>query len=278
MNTDILKTEITQDLNVVAEHVVALIHGIAKGYLDLADVDLQKLAETVNAINNIIDGDPDSEGFQNFLILQQKVNALEGTSEEHTQSIKSLQDTINNVVNAKIEAIAEEGKVAREQLDSRISQLATQHSNHVASQALKNSQYDNQLTDHEIRVKALEAARVLHLQKIDDLESRVTKNTSDIDQLKQKTDAAAAAINQERQRAEGEEALLREELVTERGRIDQLTTDSQNLITRQELADVSKHAWTAFCKKLWVTANMQMKAGLILPDGTAAPLPSVTNA
>lgn len=268
MNTESLKTEITQDLDIVAEHLVALIHGIAKGYLNLADIDLQKLAEKVSAVNNILDGDPNSEGFQNFIILQQKVDALEGTSSENTQAIQSLQNTINNVIHAKLDEIAEEGRTARAQLDSRISQLSNQHSSHVASQTLKNADYDDKLTDHENRVKTLEAARALHLQKIDDLEVKVNQNSSDLDQLKQKTNATAAAIDQERKRAEGEEALLRGELVTERGRIDQLANSSQELITRQELADTSKHAWTAFCKKLWEAAKMDMKQGLPLPDGT----------
>lgn len=266
MNQDTLKNEISLDLQNVSKHLVALIQGIAKGYLDLADIDLQKLSEKINAVDTILDGDPDSEGFQNFIVLQQKVVALEGSNAEHTQSIQLLQNAVDNVITSRINEIEAEGRSARKQLDDRISQIVKQHNDHVAAQSLKNSDYDSKLTNNESRLTALEAARALHLQKIDDLENTANKHGSDIQQLKQKATDLATALDKERNRAENEESLIRGELVVERDRVDDLSTQSKTFISREEFNAAQGFAWDVFCKQLWIDANLPMPDHLSLPN------------
>ncbi len=61
-----------------AAHTVALINALIQGSMDLHDVDFVALQAKVTNLNTLLDGDPNTEGYQAFEALIARVTANEG--------------------------------------------------------------------------------------------------------------------------------------------------------------------------------------------------------
>lgn len=255
---------------ITAIHLNSLIKAIVQKSIDLQNVDLDAVRKKVAALDALLDGDPNSEGFQQFLALKENISLLQSNDATHQSAIAALQNDVNNTLTQRLDQLAAEGSIARKELDDRITQLTTQHNNFVAQQIAKNLEYDNTVLDHTNKIVALETAKALHQDKLNALETSDAANANEITQLKQSIKAQIDALDKERLRAEGQEALLRNELETQRADVTQLKTDIGNLPTRSELHDNLVAGATKGVKTLWERSGIPMESGLPMPDGTTS--------
>lgn len=255
---------------ITAIHLNHLIQAIVQKSIDLQNVDLDSVRKRVAALDTLLDGDPDSEGFQQFLALKESISLLQSNDATHQSAIAALQNDVNNTLTQRLDQLAAEGSTARKELDDRITQLTTQHNNFVAQQTAKNLEHDNIDLDHTNKIIALETAKILHQDQLNALETSDAANTNEITQLKQSIQAQIEALNKERLRAEGQEALLRNELETQRADVTQLKTDISHVPTRTELNNNLIAGATKGIETLWERSGIPMEPGLPMPDGTTS--------
>jgi len=256
-----------------ALHTITVVKAIVDNRLSLHDIDFDTLAANVNAINTLLDGDPDSAGYQAFAALTTKLNTVEATAGNNASAISALQSALTSqiaTVNSRIDDVESASRTAREALDARISTLSDQYTSHVATQLAKDNAQNTSLDDHKLRIEALEAAKALHVSRLDFLETDNTANKSAIAQLVTTVAAQSEALQLEQQRAELAEAALRAELVTERARVDALESSNAAQPNRTEIVQANEASSMAFVDALWASAGIAMPSGLALPNGTVS--------
>ena len=269
-----LEAELVAQEQAVARHTIKVMKALLQGYININSVDLDALRQKVTNLNNLLDGDEATEGYQVFAALTQKLNTVEATSTQNAQAITALQGSLNTLIseaNLRINGVETEGRDGRAALDLRITALSDQYTNHVASQLVKDAVQDQALVDHKLRIEALESAKVLHEARLQQLESDNTAEKADIEQLKLLLAAQTQALMAEKVRAEAAEEALRAEMVTERARTDGLVTQSASWATRQNVADADSAGAMAHCNTLWQEAGIPMPSGLAMPNGTVSP-------
>lgn len=236
-----LEAQYVQAQQAEARQVVALVNAVVDNKISLQEVDLDALAAKVTRINNYFDGNSDLEGFQNFEAILSRLETVEGASTAQAQSIATLQTALNSAIstlNTRIGTVESEARTAREALDTRISGA-------------------------EGRVTALETAKTGQDTRLATLEGKVSANETALT-------GHASALSGEVARAQAAEQGLRDEIVTERGRIDSLVSDSGAYATRSNVAAASTSGSMAFANALWAAAGIAMPAGLPMPDGTTS--------
>lgn len=255
----------------MARHTITVVKALISNALGLHEVDYQALANKVSSINSLLDGDEASEGYQAFAALITKLSTVEATSVANAAAIANLQAALTNQIatlTSRVDTVESEARTGRDALDARITTLNNQYTTHVASVLVKNAEQDTRLDDHQARIEALEASKVLVEARLATLETDNTANKSAIAQNATNLAAQSAALQSELLRAQTAEGALQSELATERARIDGLVTTSGDFATRQNVADAGEVGAMAFCNKLWSEAGIAMPAGLAMPDGT----------
>ena len=257
----------------MARHTITVVKALISNALGLHEVDYQALADKVSSINSLLDGDEANEGYQAFAALNTKLSTVEATGIANAAAIATLQTALTNQIatlTSRVDTVEAEARTGREALDARITTLSNQYAAHVASVLVKNADQDTRLDDHQARIEALEASKVLIEARLATLETDNTANKSAIAQNATNLAAQSAALQAELLRTQTAEAALQSELATERARIDGLVTASGNFATRQNVSDANESGAMAFCAKLWAEAGITMPAGLGMPDGTTS--------
>jgi len=268
-----LEASYLQQRQVEARHSIAVTKALIANALQVHEVDFDALAQKVNAIDTLLDGDEKKEGYQAFAALSEKLNTVEATANNNKQSIANLQTAINNQIatlTQRVDGVELEARTGREALDARITALRTEYEGNIEKQLIINSQTESLLNDHKLRIEALEASKALNESRIASLENDNTLNKSEISQLKTALAAQTEALKQELARSQQVEAEIRSALSTERQRVDQLVTDAQHYLTRDDADSANLVGATAYCNELWADAGLPMKSGLSMPDGTTS--------
>lgn len=78
-----------------AANIVALMESVVDGRLAVVDVDMSALAAKIAAVNELLDGDETTEGFQAFQALVARVLALETSSSEQALLISGLRTDLD---------------------------------------------------------------------------------------------------------------------------------------------------------------------------------------
>lgn len=272
-------TEIQLEASLIAQeqataaHTIRVMKALIDNRLSIHEVDFDALTAKVNAVNTLLDGDENTEGFQVFAALSTKLNTVEATANNNAASITNLQNALNSQIatlTGRVDQVEADGLTARTALDARITTLNDQYTTHVAAQLLKDNGQDTRLDDHQARIEALESAKILHDTRLADLETDNVVNKSAIAQLQTTTAAQTAALIAAQAASETESAAIRAELVTERSRIDALANASGHYATRQNVADASEAGASAYVAKLWADAGISMSTGLAMPDGSVS--------
>ncbi len=237
-------------------HTVKVINAIVDGKLALHETDFDALAASVKAHNELIDGDI-------LTALNEKIGAIKVTADTNTVALATLKTAVDSQIAAlakQIIDVQDEGRVARESLDDRITKNEQDISNSAAKAILVDAAQDQKLADHLTRIDALESWKVLLDARVIALEKDNTTNKSTIAQMLESISAQKTALEEEFARAKGIEDQLRSEIVTERKRTDDLATQAGTFVSRDELVVSSKAATNA-----GITA-MYAEAGVALAD------------
>lgn len=256
-----------------ARQMITIVKALIAQSLQVHEVDFDALAAKVNSVNTLLDGDEANEGYQAFAALTAKLNTVEATGVNNTASIANLQNALNTQIatlNSRVDTVETEARTGREALDARITTLRSEYEAHVAAKLTADNTRDTRLDDHQARIEALEASKALIEGRLTVLETDNTANKSAIAGIQTSLSAQADALKQELQRAQAAELQLQTELATERGRIDQLTTNQASFATHQNISDANEQGATAFVNAAWAEAGITMPAGLPMPDGSTS--------
>ncbi len=256
-----------------ARSMVKVVKAIVDNRLAMHEVDFDALTSKVSLINDLLDGDEQSEGFQAFAALSQKLANVELKGNQNSTAISALQAALNSEIESlstRVDAVETEARSGREALDARITQLRSEYEAHVADKLAADNGRDTRLDDHKARIEALEASKSLVDGRLKTLEDDNTANKSAIGQIQSTLQAQANALQAELERAQAVEAELRSELETERARVDGLVTAQGSFATRQNVADASQAGAVAAISAMWDEAGIDMPAGVLMPDGSVS--------
>lgn len=231
-----LQAQLLQQQQAEAANIVALIEAIVDGRIGLVDVDLGALETKINALNELLDGDNNTEGFQAFQALVARLTAVETKNAEQDAAIAALQASLtaqNTALTNRINTVENDAQSARDVLDQRVSTLETQTAAAAAARLSK----DN---EHDAAIAGLQAT------------------TGNLEQ----------AITAESNRAVTAEQNLNTAIAAERARIDGLTTATGEFVTRDELKSGLELAAQSFIDRLW--QGRARPAGLPNADGTTS--------
>lgn len=231
-----LKDQLLQQQQAEAANIVALIEAIVDGRLNVTEADLGDLEAKITALNDLLDGDNNTEGFQAFQALVARLLAVETKNTEQDAAIAALQTSLaaqNTTLTTRINTVESEAQAARDLLDGRVSTLETQ----TAASAVARMSKDN---EHDAAIAGLQTTAT-------NLE---------------------AAITAESGRAVAAEQANADFIAVERARIDTANAVSQEFITRDELKAATEPAAQGFIARLW--AGRTRPAGLPNADGTTS--------
>lgn len=157
---------------------------------DLQNTDTQALAAKISEITSIIDGDPDSEGYQAFQGLLDDVSSLKADNTSNKTRLTAVETALNAVDQAwqaEILRVENESKSRDAALGGRIDTVEASIAQYAAARLDKD-------TEHDGKIATLEAFKdnvtLLLQQEIDralakeaELQSAITANTESIDTL-----------------------------------------------------------------------------------------------
>lgn len=95
LTTAELRDQLIAQQQAEAANLVALMESVVDGRLNVVNVDMTSLAAKIAAVNELLDGDPNTDGFQAFQALVARVLALETTSSEHALLLGGLRTDLN---------------------------------------------------------------------------------------------------------------------------------------------------------------------------------------
>lgn len=231
-----LQAQLLQQQQAEAANIVALIEAIVDGRLTVTNADVGDLEAKIAALNTLLDGDENTEGYQAFQNLVARLLAVETKNTEQDAAIAALQTALaaqNTTLTNRINTVESEAAAARTLLDGRVATLETQTAASAAARLSK----DN---EHDAAIAGLETT-------VDNLEAAITAESGRAVAAEQ-ANAAAIAV--------------------ERGRIDAANVAAQEFVTRDELKTGTEAAATGFINRLW--AGRTRPAGLPNADGTTS--------
>jgi len=265
--------KMTEHKEAEARNMIAVIQALLDSRLGMHEVDLDALTAKVAAVNDLLDGDEQSEGFQKFAALTTKLANAELKGNQNAAAITALRNALNGEIAAlgdRVDTVENEARTGREALDARITQLRSEYEAHVAKKLAEDNQRNTRLDDVTLRIGALEASKKLTEGRLAELESDRDQVKSDVLQIKTTLQAQAEGLQAELERAQAVEAELRTELETERSRLDGVVTKQGTFATRQDVANASEAASMAAVSAMWDEAGIPMPAGLPMPDGSVS--------
>lgn len=231
-----LQAQLLQQQQAEASNIVALINAIVDGRIGLVDVDMGALESKILALNELLDGDNNTEGFQAFQDLVARLVLVETKNSEQDTAIAALQASLaaqNTALTTRINTVESAAQAARTVLDGRISTLETQTAAAAAERLSKDNAHDAAIAGLQTTATNLEAA-----------------------------------ITAESGRAVAAEQNLNTAIGVERDRINALNTANAEFLTRDELDGSMGVAAQGFISTLW--AGRTRPAGLPNADGSVS--------
>lgn len=173
------------------QHLKAYIQTFVSEQASLQDVDIEALSAKVTQIINVVDGDPESEGYQAFQGLLTDVANLKTDNTSNKSRLTAVETALNEMDTAwkaEIARVESESKTRDTALGVRIDGIEAQIAQYAATRLEKD-------TDHDGRLATLEAFKTnistLLQQEIDralakeaELQSAINDNTTEIDAIK----------------------------------------------------------------------------------------------
>lgn len=95
LTTAQLRDNLISQQQAEAANLIALMESVVDGRLAVVNVDMTDLATKIAAVNELLDGDANTEGFQAFQALVARVLALETSSSEHALLISGLRTDLD---------------------------------------------------------------------------------------------------------------------------------------------------------------------------------------
>jgi uncharacterized phage infection (PIP) family protein YhgE len=219
-----------------AANTIALIEAVVNERADLHNIDFEKVKSTVAAVETLLDGNKDSEGFQNFLALLARLTAVETTVAETSASLANLLTLVNTEVAGLKQITTDLAAAFQTGLDAlkvRVTTLEDNATTAAAARLLKDNEHDG-------KIATLEQTAV---NTVTALGSEVTSRVAAV---KVNTDA----------------------LQVEKERIDATEAKAETFITRQERSDNAKAGGQAKINTLW--GDRIRPAGLPNTDGSVS--------
>lgn len=264
------KTQLTTEMQrlgaLQANHIVAYIDGIVNGVMDITTAELEALKTAKNALMDLLDGDNATEGFQNFLALTSKVNAIELKGNDNAANIAALQallTTTSEELTAQIEGVDTAAANARAEITARIDAHIAAYEVFKADRIAKQSATDAAIAEQQAKIEALEAKRLLNEARISTLETDNTANKAAIAGLRADLTATVDALNAQIAAEQEHKAELESSIASLAARVTDEEAKSATFVTRQEMADSKKAFATSFVGSLW--AGKTQPAGLTQP-------------
>lgn len=92
-----LQAQLIEHDQSVAANIVALVESVVDGRVGLADLDIDALQTKVESLNTLLDGDPNTEGYQAFVSLVNRLSTVEGVNETQATAITNLQTAVTEL-------------------------------------------------------------------------------------------------------------------------------------------------------------------------------------
>lgn len=209
------------------QHLKSYIQLFVSEQAGLQDVDIEALSAKVTSILGVVDGDPDSEGYQAFQSILDDVVLLKtdnSSNQTRLTAVETALTAIDAAWQAEIARVETESKSRDTALGLRIDTVEGQISQYAASRLEKD-------TEHDGKIATLEAFK------------------ANITQL----------LNEEVARAVAKEAELQESINANADEIDAIKTQNATFATRSNVDS----GFAAFC----TGATNELWAGRTRPEG-----------
>lgn len=220
---------------VLIAHLKEYIQLFMQDSFDLQQIDINDLTQKITNLNNVLDGDNTSEGFQIFMQLQQAVQNLQSSDAAQAAAITNLQSALATAtadLTARINQVESDAQAARDAINARVSTLENQHTAFVQATLAKDNTQDTTLANHETRITALEASQATQDGKISALEASDTQQAAKIAALETAQGNLENALTAESNRAQAAEQNLQTQVTNNTSRIDALQATAGDFVTR----------------------------------------------
>lgn len=238
-----LQAQLLQQQQAEAANIVALIEAMIDGRMAIHDVDFSALEAKVTMVNNLLDGDENTEGFQVFADLVNRVTQLETTTAAQATALAGLQSLVSTEIarlDAKIDTNKTDADADIAAANSRIDTVEAAAATEKTARLAKDTEHSGRLTANEAAISTAETAI---------------------------TAAETAIADEEAARIAGDAANATA-IATEKARIDQINVEREQYITRPELDSSMGVSAQGFIDTLWV--GRTRPAGLPNADGTVS--------
>lgn len=175
------------------QHLKSYIQLFVSETAALQDVDISDLSTKVSAIINVIDGDPESEGYQIFQGIVSDVADLKATSGSNTTRITAVETALNamdTAWRAEIARAESESKTRDTALGVRIDGVEATIAAYAAARTAKDVEHDSAIAGlqaaQQTIIDDLAAEVTRAVAKEQELQAAITANTAEIDAIKQR--------------------------------------------------------------------------------------------
>lgn len=168
----------------------------------LQDIDIAALSAQVAEVTKVLDGDPESEGYQAFQSLLTDIATLKGdntTNQSRLTAAESALNTMDTLMQQEFARVESESKSRDALIGQRIDGIQQTMAKAGAERLLKDNEHDGKISALEAFRTNMEAALTAEvnraLEKEAELKSSIDANTGEIDVLKQQANTFATREN-----------------------------------------------------------------------------------
>lgn len=184
------------------QHLKSYIQLFVSEQAGLQDVDIDALSAKVTSILSVVDGDPDSEGYQAFQSIIDDVALLKtdnSSNKTRLTAVETALTAIDAAWQAEIARVETESKSRDTALGLRIDTVEGQIAQYAASRLEKDTEHDGKIATLEAfkanitQLLNEEVARAV--AKEAELQASINANTDEIDAIKVQNAAFATRAN-----------------------------------------------------------------------------------
>lgn len=216
------------------QHLKSYIQLFVSETAALQNVDIEALSTKVGQIIDTVDGDPDSEGYQQFQGLLNDVTALKADNTTNKQRLLAVETALNTLEaawKAEVARVESESKARDAALGVRIDGVETTIADYASARINKD-------VEHDGKIAALEAGQATIIE----------------------------SIQAEVQRALAKEAVLNDSIAANKADIDAIKVREADYATRDNVGSGMAAFCTGAIGEIW--KGRVMPTGLPMPDGT----------
>ena len=173
------------------QHLKEYIKLYVNNAASLQDIDITALSNQVSQIISVVDGDPESEGYQAFQGLLSDVAALKTDNTSNKSRLNAVEAALNVMDaawKAEILRVESESKARDTALSNRIDNVEQTITDYAATRLAKDVEHDGKIAALEAGqatiVASIQAEVARALAKETELKASITANTAEIDAIK----------------------------------------------------------------------------------------------